>query len=77
MKDNIDECKGCKSCIDPFSTQLQICFYNMQHIHFIDNCPCRKCLIKVMCNTLCKEFKEQRYEQIRRSWYKTRKQNSL
>lgn len=46
------ECKGCKT----YDEKGYCRFGVIQNIENTDGCPCRTCLIKVICNNLCDEF---------------------
>lgn len=45
-----DNCKGC-FIYDPKIKADQICIPRKYHNE--DQCPCRLCLVKVVCNRLC------------------------
>ena len=44
-----DHCKGC------FSDTQNFCSYSEYNTY--SECPCSKCVIKVMCNRPCDKFK--------------------
>lgn len=57
------ECKGCKS----YDEKEYCRFGIIQNIENTKGCPCRTCLIKVVCNDLCDEFLE--YKRLSRDIY--------
>jgi len=59
--DNKNECEGCVIYNTEKGLSCPLIEYN-EHI----NCPCRKCLIKVMCTTSCDEFIEYRKRSLKK-----------
>ena len=51
-----EECLGC-SILHKFSDGNFYCRATMNGVEFFSNCPCRECLLKMMCNEVCIEFK--------------------
>lgn len=45
------DCDGCR-CFKQFSNKISCQYTQIQHVH-IPGCPCKECLLKVMCNTIC------------------------
>lgn len=43
----MDKCKGCNN-------GLKVCLAK-HYDHLLNQCPCRDCLVKMMCNDLCHE----------------------
>ena len=50
----MNKCKGCNDFINPRSCFI-IDMGNSEHVQL---CPCRECLIKVMCACACGEYSE-------------------
>lgn len=48
----------CDGCHSNFPTSLGICSAKLQVPEKIASCPCRECLIKVMCDKVCPTFEK-------------------
>lgn len=48
------DCNGCK-CFKQFSNKTSCQYTQIQYIH-IPGCPCKECLVKVICNTICADL---------------------
>jgi len=56
-----EDCRGClsKMHISTLSTgtiERDECSHTDPSVLDIPECPCKVCIVKVMCNTLCQEF---------------------
>lgn len=45
-----DECDGCRV----YGLDSEVCFYNTD---YRNNCPCKICLIKMMCLKICPDLR--------------------
>ena len=49
-----NECKGCIV----YSEKRKVCASGIiPHISEIKQCPCLNCIVKIMCKSVCQEFK--------------------
>ena len=48
MKDILKECEGCAT--------YDQCLINKDPNPFIILCPCRRCIVKMVCNHSCEEY---------------------
>ena len=48
-------CEGCRS--KSFCRFLEACYKTIENKRDIDKCPCSICLVKVVCNEQCEEFR--------------------
>lgn len=42
------------------------CDIVFSHIQLFDQCPCKTCLVKVMCHEACEKWKDLVYKQLKR-----------
>lgn len=65
----IEECKGCKSLIKlPIKRE---CRFTPEGVSDIPSCPCKDCLVKVLCVEVCDKLSILIIELDSRSKYKT------
>lgn len=48
------ECDGC-SYQKRMNDKNINCLVRFKYLEGIENCPCQKCIIKMICSTFCKE----------------------
>jgi len=49
-------CEGCRSVVS--ISRVNECQYTIRGIKDLLDCPCKECLVKLMCNTTCPLFSE-------------------
>lgn len=52
MDKQYEDCKGCLVCERDDGRMTKICK------NYTNHCPCKKCLIKMMCITTCDDFRK-------------------
>jgi len=52
FKSTIESCKGCYSNISG------TCTYYFRFFATIEDCPCNKCIIKMVCKEACDEYRD-------------------
>lgn len=52
MEIELQDFEECKGCLDYISG---LC-YDMRRVSDLEQCPCKKCLIKSMCKEICDDF---------------------
>jgi len=50
-------CTGCRSIMVTITNENE-CQYTIREIKDLLECPCKECLVKLMCNTTCPLFND-------------------
>jgi len=63
--DNTNYMKACIGCLS-YDPNLKICKGNIygNGTENLDECPCRKCIVKTMCNKICDSYKDYQLQRI-------------
>ena len=53
-----NDCNGCKclTSFKPFGKPKMVCKFTQLIYDFIPGCPCKECLVKVICNSICADL---------------------
>jgi len=58
------ECKGCISSNAIFPGRGPECLYTISGVKDLLNCPCKECLVKVICKEKCYIFRVNKYDKV-------------
>lgn len=60
MKIKDENCKGCSLY------EIEIC--EIRRVELTEKCPCRECIVKVICKDACKEYAKLRSRLLKEHW---------